>query len=229
MRGWAANRRNYTVARLETLSAWQRLQAALSPAQRKRIAELRNARGLSINVGAGGRGHPGWLNMDAVPGENDTLALDLRRGLPLADCSVQRAFAEHVIEHLHFRDEAPFVLGELLRVLEPGGVARIIVPDLELYTQAYVSRDPERFRELGWDLERMPDDIFTPMHILNHVFQQDGEHLFGYDFETLAWLLRRVGFADVQRMRYGESLDPQLAIDRLEHAKYSLYVDARKG
>jgi hypothetical protein len=178
MRGWAANGRNYTVARLETLSAWQRLQAALSPAQRKRIAELRSARGLSINLGAGGRGYP-------------------------------------------------FVLGELLRV-QPGGVARIIVPDLELYTQAYVSRDPERFRELGWDLERMPDDIFTPMHILNHVFQQDGEHLFGYDFETLAWLLRRVGFADVQRMRYGESLDPDLAIDRLEHAKYSLYVDARK-
>lgn len=229
LRAVLPNQRAYTIVRFETRAALQRLRSSTSPELRKRIAALATARGLSVNVGSGGRGLPGWLNIDAVIGPDDSLPVDIRKGLPLSDGSVRRILAEHVIEHLHFRDEAPDVLAELHRVLEPGGVARIIVPDLEAYVCAYASRSPQQWSALGWDLDRMPHDIYTPMHILNHIFQQDGEHLFGYDFETLAWLIRRAGFTEIVRQSFRQSLDPELAIDREEHARYSLYVDARKS
>jgi predicted SAM-dependent methyltransferase len=113
-------------------------------------------------------------------------------------------------------------------VLKPGGVARIVVPDLELYIAAYMSRDPAKWAALGWDMQALPHDIYTPMHVLNHTFHQEGEHLFGYDFETLEFVLRRAGFSQVHRAAFGQSLDPQLAIDQHNHAIYSLYVDAVK-
>ena len=64
------------------------------------------------------------------------------------------------------------------------------------------------------------------MDIVNYVFHQWGEHKWGYDFDTLQHRLRQAGFAHVERMSFGHSLDPRLACDRDTHAPYSLYVDA---
>ena len=66
------------------------------------------------------------------------------------------------------------------------------------------------------------------MHVINHVFHQGGEHLFAYDFETLAWALQQAGFSTVNQMSYRTSRDPKLAIDQDNHAPYSLYVEAVK-
>jgi predicted SAM-dependent methyltransferase len=157
-----------------------------------------------------------------------TLCLDIRRRLPLTDGSVARILAEHVMEHIDFRGDVPAVLRDWYRMLQPGGVARIIVPDAKRFLQAYVFEDPKHWQNLGWDPQKMPDDIYTPMHIINHIFHQSGEHLFAYDFETLAWALRRAGFSKVEQQSYKTSRDPLLAIDQENHAPYSLYVEAIK-
>lgn len=200
---------------------------SLSPAYHRRISRLRGENGLSLNVGSGGRGLAGWVNTDAVGHPADqTFACDVRRGIPLGDGTVARIFAEHVVEHLRFRLELPGVLGEFHRVLEPGGRVRIIVPDGRRFAEAYVRGDPAQWAALGFD--PLPADMPTPMAMLNHVFQQGGEHHFAYDYETLEWALKKAGFADVRRSEFGRSADPLLAIDRREHAPYSLYVEAVK-
>ena len=204
-----------------------RVKNWLSPAYHRRVRRLRGEKGLSLNVGSGGRGLPGWLNTDAVSHPADqTFACDIRLGIPLADGSVARIFAEHVFEHLNFRKEVPAVLREFHRVLQPGGMARIIVPDGRRFAEAYLVNDRAHWGALG--LDPLPADMPTPMAMLNHVFHQGGEHHFAYDYETLEWVLNEAGFADVRRSAYGKSADPLLAIDRQEHARYSLYVEAAK-
>ena len=89
-------------------------------------------------------------------------------------------------------------------------------------------KDKDLWRKLGWNVDRLPDDIYTPMHVINHIFHQGGEHLFAYDFETLKWALNRAGFPTVLRQSFGTSIDSELAIDRENHRPYSLYVDAVK-
>jgi predicted SAM-dependent methyltransferase len=220
--------RTYQLARFELQSLQVRMRAGLDPRQRKRIEELRGQTGLSLNIGSGGTGKAGWVNIDAFEAPDTTFTQDLRSALPLAEGQARRIFAEHVIEHLDFRDEVGFTLSELHRVLEPGGVLRVIVPDARRFIEAYLSGDKARWRELGWALDAMPHDIYTPMHIVNHIFHQDGEHKFGYDFETLAFALRRAGFSEVVQQSFGVSFDPELAIDQEQHRPYSLYVDARK-
>ena len=140
-----------------------------------------------------------------------------------------RIFAEHVIEHVDFQTDVPAILRDWARVLKPGGVARVVVPDLPRFMQAYLSEDAEQWQALGWNPTDLPSDIFTPMHIVNHAFHQGGEHLFGYDFDTLRWAFERAGFSRVYRGEFGRSVDQALAIDRPEHASYSLYVDAVKA
>ena len=202
-----------------------RFKNRLSPAYHRKIRRLRGEKGLSLNVGSGGRGLPGWLNTDAVSHPADqTFTCDIRRRIPLSNGSVARIFAEHVIEHLNFRREVPAVLREFHRVLQSGGMARIIVPDGRRFAEAYLLNDRDHWAALG--LDPLPADMPTPMAMLNHVFHQGGEHHFAYDYKTLEWALKEAGFAEVHRSAYGKSADPLLAIDRQEHAKYSLYVEA---
>ena len=223
------SRRTFEILRFEAGCLTQRLVNLLNPAYRVRIKALRRMQGLAVNLGSGGRGLPGWINMDARPNHLDhCIAYDIRRPLPFATGSVARILAEHVIEHLDFREDIPRVLEEFHRVLQHGGVVRIVVPDAERFLCAYAGNSREEFARLGWNLDRLPSDIFTRMHVINHVFHQDGEHQFGWDFETMSWALDRAGFEEICRCRFGESLDPGLAIDQPNHAPYSLYVEARK-
>jgi SAM-dependent methyltransferase len=106
---------------------------------------------IRLHVGCGPRVLAGWLNVDlayepfeeylqyygdrfydaSIRGDrSDFFAVDVTRGLPLPDDSVDVVFHEDFIEHL---DQAAAVgfLAEVLRVLEPGGIHRINTPDLE--------------------------------------------------------------------------------------------------
>jgi len=205
----------------------RRITNALNPAFHLATARLRTQRDLSVNLGSGGKGRPGWVNVELHPHHRDTtLALDIRRQLPFADGSIARILAEHVVEHVDFRHDVPKMVRDWYRVLRPGGVVRVIVPDAERFLRAYASGEPTEWEGLGWGV--LPHDIHTRMHVLNHIFHQEGEHLFGYDFETLKWVLRQAGFQEVVKMSFGKSLDPALAIDQENHRPYSLYVEARK-
>jgi predicted SAM-dependent methyltransferase len=187
---------------------------------------------LLVNIGAGGRGKIGWVNLDGFPDTNITCRFDARKWLPFADGSVRSIFSEHFLEHLDYSEEVPGFLRECVRVLKPGGVMRIIVPDAEKYLRAYVHG--------GWDdlaaIRPLYDDrrdyhlrfrYNTPMELINVVFRQWEQHKFAYDFETMAFVLERAGF-QVIRQKFRQSVDPALAIDLEERSSESLYVEAIK-
>jgi predicted SAM-dependent methyltransferase len=63
---------------------------------------------------------------------------NLARGIPFADSTFDVVYHSHFLEHLE-REAAVKLLGECYRVLKPGGILRIVVPDLE--TLALLYRD----------------------------------------------------------------------------------------
>lgn len=91
-----------------------------------------------VNVGCGTMFHPAWINLDVVPLAPEVRAYDVRRGLPFADATVDMVYHSHVLEHLE-PSAAEAFLGECFRVLRPGGVLRVVVPDLEQLARAYVA------------------------------------------------------------------------------------------
>ncbi len=223
------NRRTFEILRFEVGCLVQRVHNTVNPRYHARLRRLRQLKDLSVNLGSGGTGLPGWINIDARPHHADIyIAYDIRRSLPFENGHVKRIFAEHVIEHIDFRDDIPQVFREFHRVLEPGGTVRIIVPDVARFISAYVHRSREEFAALRWNLDTLPSDIYTPLHIVNHLFHQNGEHLFGWDFETMEFALKRAGFTDIRKQSFRVSVDPVLAIDQAHHAPYSLVVEAIK-
>lgn len=69
--------------------------------------------------------------------DGDVLRHNLKNGIPFPDGSVDAVYHSHLLEHLD-RDVVPVFLAEAKRVLKPGGVHRIVVPDLEFETKRYL-------------------------------------------------------------------------------------------
>lgn len=69
---------------------------------------------------------------------NNIMVHDLAKGLPFNSNSVDVVYHSHLLEHFD-RDVALNFLIEIKRVLKPGGIHRIVVPDLEKVCRAYIT------------------------------------------------------------------------------------------
>lgn len=94
--------------------------------------------GRLVNLGCGAVFHPAWTNLDSLPVAPGVIRWDLQRGLPFGAATVDACYASHVLEHLPRRAVLP-LLGECHRVIRPGGVLRVVVPDLEGIVRAYLT------------------------------------------------------------------------------------------
>ena len=59
-------------------------------------------------------------------------------GIPAASQSVNVVYHSHLLEHLH-QGEGEDLIQECFRVLKPGGIVRVVVPDLERICKDYLS------------------------------------------------------------------------------------------
>lgn len=91
-----------------------------------------------LNLGCGGRYHPGWVNIDFTARSESVIAYDLSKGIPAADNTYDVVYHSHLLEHFS-KDDAPRFLQECLRVLRPGGILRVVVPDLETIARHYLN------------------------------------------------------------------------------------------
>ena len=71
---------------------------------------------------------PNFVGLALTPAHAREIAHDLAAPLPFADGAIAKVQAQDVLEHLPL-DRVPFVLDEIYRVLKPGGVFRLSVPD----------------------------------------------------------------------------------------------------
>lgn len=94
-------------------------------------------RSANLNLGCGTTVHPAWDNFDLAPNHPSVRPIDLLQPLPFADGSYAACYASHVVEHLQ-RSYVPVFLREVRRILRPGGIVRIVVPDLEAMARQYL-------------------------------------------------------------------------------------------
>jgi predicted SAM-dependent methyltransferase len=192
------------------------------PRQRRRLRKLRESSDLRVHFGCGANPLQGWVNIDGVANPCADLLLDIRHVLPLEAGSAKFIFAEQVLEHLRFR-EALLFLQECHRILAPGGVIRILTPDLEKFTRAYVEKDQSFFQKAS------PGEK-NPIRALNLAFRRDGFHHYLYDQGELERVLRQAEFIRIIPSSFCKSRWPELNLDHpAEHRREeSLYVEAVK-
>ena len=157
---------------------------------------------LCLNLGCGNDYKKGWVNIDADLYKNIKkldLKCDLSRDIPFEDNSVDYIFNEHFLEHLSAKEGLEF-LKECRRVLKPGGVLRISMPDLENAVKMYF--------DSNWR-EKTPASMYgfevqTRAERINYSFRLWG-HKWLYDREELERRLKEAGFQNIKFCRLRES------------------------
>jgi predicted SAM-dependent methyltransferase len=175
--------------------------------------------GVCIDVGCGPNMHADFYNIDYLWRPGLDLCWDVRRGLPFADAVIGGIFTEHCVEHIAF-DAFLALAREFRRVLAPGGTARIIVPDGELYARTFLENAPMPYAQ-----DATIAGIYTPFMSINRVFYGHGHH-FIYDFETMRTVLAYAGFRAIEKVSFRQGRDARLLIDSEWRAVESLYVEA---
>jgi predicted SAM-dependent methyltransferase len=174
-----------------------------------------------LNWGCGEHPQPGWLNSDVkdVPGID--IVADVRVGLPLPSASIDYIASVHALPELPYRDLVP-ALTELRRVLKPGGVLRLALPDLERGIEAYQRGDRDYFHVPDEDARSVGAKFVTQM-----IWYGYSRSLFVHDF--VEELLQRAGFAQVTRCQYGQTAGPWPDIVELDNReRESLFMEAVK-
>lgn len=201
-----------------------------------------------MHVGCGLKAPEGWINLDGsinawfsnhakfarllspIIGKGwqnwpqGIVWTSLNGKLPFATSSVNAIYTSHFVEHLT-QKEAIYFLGEAYRILEPGGVIRIVVPDLagaaRAYIQAFDAGDCSAANKLLNSLyicktNRM--SVFRPRDLFS-LWCDYQTHFWMYDPLSLKELLREQGFVDIDQL-------PALSSERIENLQVIERSDA---
>ena len=225
----------------------------IEPTEGMFVAVTRTKR---LHLGCGHNAPQGWVNLDGswnarlskYPGlrkllkvlhvvpaslldiiwDPNILIHDVRKPLPFEDDTLSAIYASHLLEHLYL-EEAKRLLKECLRVLEPGGVLRMVVPDLRAIVSEYweekqsVASATRTETVTAADKLNMKLLLHPPMppsgnalYRLYTTWKDFHSHKWMYDAESLVRYFQWAGYIDVQEMAFHHSRIP--GIETIEEA-----------
>ncbi len=151
---------------------------------------------LLLNVGCGNRFHHDWVNLDIVAGDPSVVVHSAAEPLPFAEGAFAAVYHSHLLEHLPRERALPF-LQECYRVLCPGGIIRVAVPDLERLAAVYL----ENLRgALGGDSQAQERYEWAVIELVDQLARQhaDGGEMFRYlcqePIPALDFVVERLGY-----------------------------------
>ena len=191
---------------------------------------MQQASAIYVQYGCGQSCPDGWINFDASP----TLRLqrlagigrlfkrgttvfpdgvrfgDIVKGLPITDGSVQGIYGSHVLEHLSYADFWT-ALDHTFRLLRPGGIFRLVVPDLKSRAQKYIEQlETGQAEANSWFMRsaRLGSDSSSRglLELARGWFGRSA-HQWMWDEISLAAALDKTGFVDIRRCRFGDCKD----------------------
>ncbi|MCX7046451.1 MAG: methyltransferase domain-containing protein [Candidatus Sumerlaeota bacterium] len=200
---------------------------------------------MKLHLGCGARILEGWVNVDYALGAKLAKAPlfrfinrkvkifdmdwdrriylhDLRKRFPWPDGSVEMAYSSHTLEHLT-REEGLFFLKECHRVLNLGGIIRIVVPDLACIVADYQSGKlrADQFVESlgvlyatphrGWKKRLAPFMEFP--------------HRCMYDTPALTAICSEIGFECAPRKPFDSRIPDIQAVELEERTKDAVIVE----
>ncbi len=154
----------------------------------------------NIHLGCGEKYLKGYLHIDINDGKHIDYKTDVRDLHMFEDNSVDKIYSSHTLEYFN-REEVVSVLEEWKRVLKPGGVLLLAVPNFESIVKVYQEyKDINHRGILGplfgkWSLDN-GETIY---------------HKTTYDFRSLKILLESIEFKKIMEFdpfkEFGEDFD----------------------
>lgn len=202
-----------------------------------------------VQYGCGQGGPATWVNYDASPTLRferipligrlytrnsqrfaDTVRYgDVVAGLPEPDASADAVYCSHVLEHLALED-LRVALANTIRLLKPGGVFRLVVPDMEFEARRYLD-NPDTDA-----VSQFMDATYLGSRRRARTLRQkltsqlgNSSHLWMWDYKGLAQELTQAGFEDIRRASYGDATIAAFAdVEDAGRWANSLGIECRK-
>lgn len=162
--------------------------------------------------------------IDKMP--DNIVVHDLSKGIPFDNDSVDVVYHSHVLEHID-RDKVKLFLNEVKRVLRPGGVHRIVVPDFETLCREYINHvdacdnSPQKIinhedyiaaiieqsvrKESAISKKQKPFKRLIENILLGDARKRGETHQWMYDRITLKKILVSLGYQDVKIQSFNTS------------------------
>lgn len=141
-----------------------------------RSSQSQSQTDLRLHSGCGSKLKARWVNIDV--NKRADLTLDLREApLPFSSESCARVYCEHFLEHVDYPEPTMSLCKEVYRILKPGGIFSIGVPDTEWPLRAYFNASHASFFQFAKEKWHAPW-CTTKMEHINYHFRQDTQHRF---------------------------------------------------
>jgi predicted SAM-dependent methyltransferase len=171
---------------------------------------------VKLHLGCWHRHIPGFVHVDLcdLPHIDHKAPIDALPFIP--DGAAALVYCSHAFEYFD-RQQAPLVLAEWRRVLKPGGLLRLAVPDFEALIAVY--------QQTG-AIERVLGPLYGRMEIATQEGPRCLYHRTVYDERSLAALLHEHGFEGSRRWDW--RLTEHAHVDDHSQA-YFPHMDKAKG
>ncbi|MDI9244971.1 methyltransferase domain-containing protein [Marinobacter sp. CHS3-4] len=145
---------------------------------------------MKLHIGCGKKYLPGFKHLDVINFDHVDYVCDTRKLTMIEDETVSEIYASHILEHV-VRSEVVTVLLEWKRVLKPGGLLRVAVPDFEAVVAEYLAG-----RELG---------SFQGLLYGGQTYDYNFHHV-AFDFRTLEAFFKEAGFQGIEKYDWRDFL-----------------------
>lgn len=171
---------------------------------------------MKLNIGSRDFRMDGYLNVDIDPSRNPDILADACDLSAVKSESVDEVHASHVLEHIPW-PRGFVALSEWTRVLKPGGVLKIAVPDVETICSA-VSRGTNHHY------------LMTVLYGAERINNKYEAHSFGYTRKMLVDMLNFLGFGEYDwwNSKYPEACNGWFYGENGEQIGISLNISAKK-
>ena len=191
---------------------------------------------IKINFGCYTQMFKGWINIDVLPLERyaaehgfNFIRLDVRNPLPFPDDYADIVYHSHLIEHLTIEQAINF-LKECRRIMKPGAVMRVSTPDLDIFIDAYLKGDMDKFSKAQPEIyskfktQAMKFSLII-FGNLGYTQERYWGHFMIYNEESLRELLELAGFNKIFRVTHKTSINSQLQKEINEGTFYDTWTD----
>lgn len=165
---------------------------------------------MKLHLGCGKRHIPGFIHIDAVDYPHVDHVATIDNLSFIQDNSVDLIYNCHVLEHFK-RKDVERVLAEWFRVLKPGGILRVSVPDFSKLCEVY---------QREGNINLVIGALFGRQDYLYNI------HYNVFDFASLSTALTNTGFTNVKRYDWRETEHAE--IDDFSQA-YIPHMDKENG
>lgn len=169
---------------------------------------------MKLHLGCGKRFIPGWVHIDHERYEHIDHCCDLDNLHFIEDDSVDLIYASHVLEYYDWEDAIGIVLPEWKRVLKPGGILRLAVPNMDAIMPVY--------KMTGNDINKIIGALFGKIGYNESKIY----HKCVYNSKKMYEILAIAGFRNIHHWNWHET--EHAAIDDFSQAYYP-HMDKTSG